>query len=188
LIALKNAPDLKPENFSSMTRLDHNRAISLLAEKCGVLSTDVKNMIIWGNHSSTQYPDIHHAKVKGQDALSLVGQSWFVKEFIPTVQQRGAAVIKARGQSSAASAANAAIDQMKAWALGTEAGDWVSMGVLSDGSYGIESGLVYSYPVTVTNGEVNIVKGLDINDFSLHNMRASEAELKEERDAVKHLF
>lgn len=188
LIALKNAPDLKPENFSSMTRLDHNRAISLLAEKCGVLSTDVKNMIVWGNHSSTQYPDIHHAKVKGQDALSLVGQNWFVKEFIPTVQQRGAAVIKARGQSSAASAANAAIDQMKAWALGTEAGDWVSMGVLSDGSYGIESGLVYSYPVTVTNGEVNIVKGLDINDFSLHNMRVSEAELKEERDAVKHLF
>lgn len=188
LIALKNAPDLKPENFSSMTRLDHNRAISLLAEKCGVLSTDVKNMIVWGNHSSTQYPDIHHAKVKGQDALSLVGQNWFVKEFIPTVQQRGAAVIKARGQSSAASAANAAIDQMKAWALGTEAGDWVSMGVLSDGSYGIESGLVYSYPVTVTNGEVNIVKGLDINDFSLHNMRVSETELKEERDAVKHLF
>jgi malate dehydrogenase len=188
LIALKNAPDLQPENFSSMTRLDHNRAISLLAQKCGVLSTDVKNMIVWGNHSSTQYPDIHHAKVKGQDALPLVGQDWFVKEFIPTVQQRGAAVIKARGQSSAASAANAAIDQMKAWAFGTDAGDWVSMGVVSDGSYGIESGLVYSYPVTVNNGEVNIVKGLDINEFSLLNMRASEAELKEERDAVKHLF
>lgn len=188
LIALKNAPDLKPENFSSMTRLDHNRAISLLAEKCGVLSPDVKNMIVWGNHSSTQYPDIHHAKVKGQDALPLVGHNWFVKEFIPTVQQRGAAVIKARGQSSAASAANAAIDQMKAWAFGTEAGDWVSMGVVADGSYGIESGLVYSYPVTVNNGEVNIVKGLDINEFSLLNMRASETELKEERDAVKHLF
>ena len=188
LIALKNAPDLKPENFSSMTRLDHNRAISFLAEKCGVLSTDVKNMIVWGNHSSTQYPDIHHAKVKGQDALPLVGHNWFVKEFIPTVQQRGAAVIKARGQSSAASAANAAIDQMKAWAFGTEAGDWVSMGVVADGSYGIESGLVYSYPVTVSNGEVNIVKGLDINEFSLLNMRASETELKEERDAVKHLF
>jgi malate dehydrogenase len=188
LIALKNAPDLQPENFSSMTRLDHNRAISLLAQKCGVLTTDVKNIIVWGNHSSTQYPDIHHAKVKGQDALPLVGQDWFVKEFIPTVQQRGAAVIKARGQSSAASAANAAIDQMKAWAFGTDAGDWVSMGVVSDGSYGIESGLVYSYPVTVNNGEVNIVKGLDINEFSLLNMRASEAELKEERDAVKHLF
>jgi malate dehydrogenase len=188
LIALKNAPDLKPENFSSMTRLDHNRALSLLAEKCGVLTTDVKNMIVWGNHSNTQYPDIHHAKVKGQDALPLVGQSWFVKEFIPTVQERGAAIIKARGQSSAASAANAAIDQMKAWAFGTESGDWVSMGVYSDGSYGIESGLIYSYPVNVVNGEINIVKGLDINEFSLQKMRISETELKEERDAVKHLF
>lgn len=188
LIAIKNAPNLKPENFSAMTRLDHNRAISQLAEKCGVLTTDVKNVIIWGNHSSTQYPDIHHAKVKGQDALPLVGQNWFVNEFIPTVQQRGAAVIKARGQSSAASAANAAIEQMKNWAFGTEAGDWVSMGVFSDGSYGIEAGLVYSYPVTVVNGEINIVKGLDVNEFSLQRMRTSEAELKEERDEVKHLF
>jgi len=188
LIAIKNAPDLKPENFSAMTRLDHNRAISQLADKCGVLTTDVKNMIVWGNHSATQYPDLHHAKVKGQDALSLVGQNWFVNEFIPTVQQRGAEVIKARGQSSAASAANAAIDQMKAWAFGTDPGDWVSMGVLSDGSYGIESGLVYSYPVTVANGEVNIVKGLDVNEFSLQRMRTSEAELKEERDAIKHLL
>lgn len=188
LIALKNAPDLKPENFSSMSRLDHNRALSYLAEKCGVLSTHVKNMIVWGNHSTTQYPDLHHAKVKGQDALSLVEWDWFVNDFIPTVQQRGAEVIKARGQSSAASAANAAIDQMKAWALGTEEGDWVSMGVLSDGSYGIEADLVYSYPVTVVNGEVNIVKGLDINDFSLQRMRLSEAELKEEKNAVKHLF
>jgi len=188
LIAIKNAPDLKPENFSAMTRLDHNRAISQLAEKCGVLTTDVKNVIIWGNHSSTQYPDIHHAKVKGQDALPLVGQNWFVNEFIPIVQQRGAAVIKARGQSSAASAANAAIEQMKSWAFGTETGDWVSMGVFSDGSYGIEAGLVYSYPVTVVNGEVNIVKGLDVNEFSLQRMRTSEAELKEERDEVRHLF
>ncbi len=188
LIALKNAPDLKPENFSAMTRLDHNRAISQLAEKCGVLTTDVKNMIIWGNHSITQYPDIHHAKVKGQDALSLVDHDWFVNEFIPTVQQRGAAVIKARGKSSAASAANAAIDQMKAWALGTEAGDWVSMGVFSDGSYGIEPGLVYSFPVTVVDGKISIVKGLDINEFSTQRMRITEAELKEERDAVKHLF
>ena len=188
LIALKNAPDLKAENFSSMTRLDHNRALSLLAEKCGVLSKDVKNMIIWGNHSTTQYPDLNHAKVKGQDALSLVSNDWFVNEFIPTVQQRGAAVIKARGQSSAASAANAAIDQMKAWALGTEEGDWVSMGVLSDGSYGIEAGLIYSYPVIVVNGEVSIVKGLDINDFSMQRMRLTETELKEERDAVRHLF
>jgi malate dehydrogenase len=188
LIALKNAPDLRPENFSSMTRLDHNRALSLLAEKCGVLSKDVKNMIIWGNHSTTQYPDLHHAKVKGQDALSLVSNDWFANEFIPTVQQRGAAVIKARGQSSAASAANAAIDQMKAWALGTEEGDWVSMGVLSDGSYGIEAGLVYSYPVTVVDGEVSIVKGLGINEFSTQRMRITETELKEERDAVRHLF
>lgn len=188
LIALKNAPDLKPENFSSMSRLDHNRALSYLAEKCGVHSTDVKNMIIWGNHSTTQYPDLYHAKVKGQDALSLVDEDWFVQDFIPKIQQRGAEVIKARGLSSAASAANAAIDQMKAWAFGTEAGDWVSMGVLSDGSYGIEAGLVYSYPVTIVGGEVNIVKGLDINDFSLQRMRLSETELKEEKDAVRHLF
>ncbi|WP_020563173.1 malate dehydrogenase [Methylosarcina fibrata] len=188
LIALKNAPDLNPDNFSSMTRLDHNRAISQLAEKCGVLPTDIKNMTIWGNHSTTQYPDLHHAKVKGQDALSLVDRGWFVNDFIPTVQQRGAAVIKARGLSSAASAANAAIDQMRAWALGTPEGDWVSMGVLSDGTYGIEKDLIYSFPVTVTNGEVNIVKGLNINEFSMQRMRLSETELKEERDAVRHLL
>jgi malate dehydrogenase len=188
LIALKNAPDLKPENFTSMTRLDHNRALSQLAEKCGVLSKDVKNMTIWGNHSTTQYPDIHHAKVKGQDALSLVDNDWFVNDFIPTVQQRGTAIIKARGKSSAASAANAAINHMKAWALGTEKGDWVSMAVLSDGSYGIEPGLVYSFPVTVVNGEINIVRGLDINEFSAQRMRITEAELKEERNAVRHLF
>ncbi|MGZ8189384.1 MAG: malate dehydrogenase [Methylosarcina sp.] len=188
LIALKNAPDLNSDNFSSMTRLDHNRAVSQLAEKCGVLPTDIKNMIIWGNHSNTQYPDLHHAKVKGQDALSLVDHNWFVNEFIPTVQQRGSAVIKARGLSSAASAANAAIDQMRAWALGTPEGDWVSMGILSDGTYGIEKDLVYSFPVTVTNGEVSIVKGLSINEFSMQRMRASEAELKEERDAVRHLI
>jgi malate dehydrogenase len=188
LIALKNAPGLKPENFSSMTRLDHNRAISQLADKCGVLTNDIKNMIIWGNHSTTQYPDLHHAKVKGQDALSLVDHDWFVNEFIPTVQQRGAAVIKARGQSSAASAANAAIDQMKGWALGTPEGDWVSMGVLSDGSYGIEESLVYSYPVTVADGKVSIVKGLAVNEFSRQKMKLTETELKDERDAVKHLF
>ena len=188
LIALKNAPDLKPDNFSAMTRLDHNRAISQLAEKCGVLTTDIKNMIIWGNHSNTQYPDLHHAKVKGQDALPLVGQNWFVDEFIPTVQQRGADVIKARGQSSAASAANAAIDQMRDWVLGTEEGDWVSMGVVSDGSYGITKGLIYSFPVTVANGKVTIVKGLAINELSKQKMKLTETELKEERDAVKHLF
>lgn len=188
LIALKNAPDLNPENFSSMTRLDHNRAVSQLAEKCGVLTSDIKHMTIWGNHSITQYPDLHYAKVKGQDALSLIDHDWFANDFIPTVQQRGATVIKARGLSSAASAANAAIDQMKDWALGTSEGDWVSMGILSDGSYNIERGLIYSFPVTVTNGQVNIIKGLDINEFSMQRMRLSEVELKEERDAVKHLI
>jgi malate dehydrogenase len=188
LIALKNAPDLSPANFSCMTRLDHNRAISQLAEKCGVLVTDIKNMTIWGNHSNTQYPDLHHANVKGQEALSLVDKDWFVKDFIPTIQQRGTAVIAARGQSSAASAANAAIDQMRSWAFGTDEGDWVSMGVLSDGSYGIDKGLVYSFPVTVINGKVSIVKDLPINDFSKKKMRETETELKEERDAVKHLF
>jgi len=188
LIALSNAPDLRPENFSAMTRLDHNRSLSQLAEKCGVLPADIKNMTVWGNHSTTQYPDIHHAKVKGQDALSLVDQAWYVNEFIPTIQQRGAEVIKARGQSSAASAANAAIGQMKNWIFGTEPGDWVSMAILSDGNYGIESGLVYSFPVMVVAGEVNVVRGLEINDFSRQRMRITEAELKEERDAVKHLL
>ena len=149
LIALKNAPNLTPANFSAMSRLDHNRAVSQLAEKCGVLVTDIKNMTIWGNHSNTQYPDLHHTKVRGQDALSLVDHDWFVKEFIPTVQQRGTTVIKARGQSSAASAANVAIDQMRDWAFGTEDGNWVSMGVLSDGSYGLDKNLVYSFPVTI---------------------------------------
>jgi malate dehydrogenase len=188
LIALKNAPDLSPANFSSMSRLDHNRAISQLAEKCGVLTTDIKNMTVWGNHSGTQYPDIHYATVRGQDALSLVDDNWFVNNFIPTVQERGEAVIKARGQSSAGSAANAALDQMRAWALGTPDNDWVSMGVLSDGSYDIEKGLMYSFPVTVEDGEIQIVQGLNINEFSRHRMRLTEDELKQERDAVKHLF
>jgi malate dehydrogenase len=188
LIAMNNAPDLKPENFTAMTMLDHNRAVTQLAQKCGVRTTDVKRVIIWGNHSSTQYPDLHHAKVKGQDALSLVDKRWFENDFIPTVQQRGAAVIKARGQSSAASAANAAIAQMKAWVFGTAEGDWVSMAVPSDGSYGIEEGLVYSYPVTVNDGKIAIVRGLAINEFSEARMRATEAELREERDAVQHLF
>lgn len=188
LIALKNAPDLSPDNFSCMTRLDHNRAIGQLAEKCGVLVTDIKNMTVWGNHSATQYPDLHHAKVRGQDALSLVEDEWFKKDFIPAVQQRGSAVIAARGQSSAASAANAAIDQMRTWALGTDEGDWVSMGVLSDGSYGIDKGLVYSFPVTVINGKLKIVTSLPINDFSKQKMRETESELKEEREAVQHLF
>ena len=188
LIALKNAPDLGAENFSAMSRLDHNRAISQLAEKCGVLTTDIKNMIVWGNHSTTQYPDLHHAKVKGQDAMSLVDESWFVDEFIPTVQQRGALVIKARGQSSAASAANAAVDQMRDWIMGTEEGDWVSMGVLSDGSYGVAEDLVYSFPVKIVEGRVMIVKDLVMNEFSKQKLKLSEAELSEEKEAVKHLF
>jgi malate dehydrogenase len=188
LIALKNAPDLAPENFSSMSRLDHNRAICQLADKCGVLTTDINNMIIWGNHSTTQYPDLHHVRVKGQDVLSLVDESWFVNEFISTVQQRGAVIIKARGQSSAASAANAAIDQMRDWVFGTEQGNWVSMGVLSDGSYGVANDLFFSFPVMVVNGEVIIVKGLDINEFSMQKITLTEAELIEERNAVKHLF
>ncbi len=188
LIAIKNAPNLKSENFTAMTMLDHNRAISQLAEKCDVLASDVQRMIIWGNHSSTQYPDLHHAKVKGQDAISLLDSNWISERFIPTIQQRGAAIIKARGQSSAASAANAAIKQMQAWALGTPEDDWVSMAVYSDGSYGIEAGLVYSYPVTSDGEKISIVQGLEINDFSRERMTLSEDELKQEKQAVKHLF
>lgn len=188
LIAMRNAPDLKPENFSSMSRLDHNRALSQLADKCGVLSKDVKNVIVWGNHSATQYPDIHHAEVKGVNALSLVDYDWFANDFITKVQQRGTEVIQARGQSSAASAANAAVDQMRDWALGTADNNWVSMGIPSDGSYGIEEGLVYSFPVTVKNGEITVVKGLNVNAFSLEKMRATETELKEERAIIKHLL
>ena len=188
LIALKNAPNLKTENLSDMSRLDHNRAINQLAEKCGVLSADVKNVIIWGNHSTTQFPDITHAKVKDQEALSLVEKSWFINDFIPTIQQRGAVVIKARGLSSAASAAKAAVDQMSNWVKGTKAGEWVSMGVLSDGSYGITEDLMFSFPVTVTDGKVSIVKGLIIDEFSRERMRLSELELKEEKATIMHLI
>lgn len=188
LIALRNAPDLKPENFSAMTRLDHNRALSQLAEKCAVLPAAVKRVSIWGNHSPTEYPDIHHATVNGQDALSLVDYQWYVNDFIPTVQQRGTAIINVRGQSSAASAANAAIGQMRNWVLGTEPGDWVSMAILSDGSYDIEPGLIFSFPVTIVDGKVSIVKGLSINDFSQQKLQITETELKSERDAVRHLF
>jgi malate dehydrogenase len=188
LIAMRNAPDLAPSNFTAMIMLDHNRAISQLANKCGVHANDIKKMIIWGNHSATQYPDLHHATVKGQDATSLVDEAWTVNDFIPIVQQRGAAIIKARGLSSAASAANAAIDQMKAWVSGTPDSDWVSMGIPSDGSYGIEKGLIYAYPVTVENGQISIVQGLTINDFSRERMTATENELIEEKEAIKHLF
>ncbi|MEO1880962.1 MAG: malate dehydrogenase, partial [Methylococcales bacterium] len=182
LIAMNNAPDLNQGCFTAMTQLDHNRSITQLAEKAGVTSGDVKNVIVWGNHSSTQYPDLHHAKVKGQDALALVGNQWFIDNFIPTVQERGAAIIKARGQSSAASAANAALLHMQIWVNGTDAGDWVSMGVASDGSYGIERGLMYSFPMIIRDGHASIVQGLDINEFSREKMRISEVELKEERD------
>ncbi len=187
-LALNKAPDLAPECFAAMTMLDHTRAISQLAEKCGVASRDVKNIAVWGNHSCTQYPDLHFARVKGVEALSLVEQDWFVKQFIPTVQHRGSEVIKARGQSSAASAANAAIMHMATWIHGTEQDDWVSMAVPSDGSYGIEEGLVYSFPVTVQNGLYQIVKGLDLNAFGLERLRENEAELIEERQAVRHLL
>lgn len=188
LIAKSNAPDLDPNCFTAMVRLDHNRAKSQLAEKTGTHNTDVAKMIIWGNHSSTQYPDIHHATVKGKPALSLVDQSWYEKDFIPTVQQRGAAIIKARGASSAASAAAAAIDHMRTWALGTADGDWASMGIPSDGSYGIAPGVIYGYPVECKNGKFSIVQGLEINAFSRARMDATDKELREERAGVEHLF
>lgn len=188
LIAQQNAPDLDPKCFTAMVRLDHNRALSQLAEKTGTHSTDVKKMIIWGNHSSTQYPDIHHATVKGAPAMDQIDQDWYEGTFIPDVRQRGAAIIKARGASSAASAAAAAIDHMRTWALGSADGDWVSMGVPSDGSYGIAPGLIYGHPVTCKNGQYEIVQGLEINEFSRARMDATEAELREERSAVEHLF
>ena len=188
LIAQANAPELDPRCFTAMVRLDHNRAKCQLAAKTGAHNTDVARMIIWGNHSSTQYPDIHHATVKGKPAMSLVDQNWYEKEFIPTVQQRGAAIIKARGASSAASAASAAIDHMRTWALGTAEGDWVSMGIPSDGSYGIEPGVIYGYPVTCRNGKYAIVQGLAINDFSRARMDATEKELREERHGVEDLL
>ncbi len=188
LIAQANAPDLDPACFTAMVRLDHNRAMSQLAEKTGAHNTDVKRMIIWGNHSATQYPDIYHATVRGKPATDLVDQAWYESEFIPTVQQRGAAIIKARGASSAASAASAAIDHMRSWALGTVAGDWVSMGIPADGSYGIEPGIIFGYPVTVEKGHYNIVQNLEINDFSRARMEATAKELHEERAAIADLL
>ena len=187
LIAYRNAPDLKPGQFTAMTRLDHNRAMAQLANKTGKHSTDVESMIIWGNHSATQYPYIHHCTVAGAAATGLVDQDWITGDFIPTVQQRGAAIIKARGLSSAASAANAAIEHMRDWALGTN-GKIVSMGIHSDGSYGVTEGLIYSFPVTCANGEYSIVQDLEINAFSQDLMDKSEIELSEERDAVASLL
>lgn len=188
LITQRNAPDIDPRNFTAMTRLDHNRALTQLAQKTGTTINDVTHMTIWGNHSATQYPDLYNAKVNGKPALDLVDQAWYENDFIPVVQQRGAAIIKARGASSAASAANAAIDHMRTWALGTDEGDWVSMGVYSDGSYGIEKGLIYSFPCTCKNGDWSIVQGVDIGEFSQAKMKATEKELCEERDAVQHLL
>ncbi len=188
LIAMKNAPSLKPQSFTAMTRLDHNRALSQLAEKTGVHVNDIQKMIIWGNHSATQYPDINHCLVKGQPARSLVDANWIEKDFIPTVQQRGAAIIKARGASSAASAGSAAIDHIRDWFRGSAAGDWVSMGIPSDGSYGIPEGVIYSYPVVCRNGHYEIVQGLAIDEFSRQRMDATHKELLEERDGMKDLL
>jgi len=186
LIAQRNAPDLDPRNFTAMTRLDHNRALTQLAQKTGTHSTDVDNLCIWGNHSATQYPDLHEATVKGKSALEQVDAKWYEDDFIPTVQQRGAAIIAARGASSAASAANAAIDHMHDWALGSDG--VVSMGVYSDGSYGVAEGLIYSFPVTCSGGDWKIVQGRAINEFSQSRMDATEKELAEERDMVAHLL
>ena len=187
-IALKNAPDLKPNNFTAMMRLDHNRALTQLAQKAHAAVADVHKVIIWGNHSSTQYPDYHHATIQGQAATQLINDTaWYENTFIPTVQQRGAAIIKARGLSSAASAANAAIDHMRDWVLGTTEESWVSMGVLAQGEYGYND-VVYGYPVTCKNGQYEIVQGLTINDFSRARMDASYKELLEERDAIKTLL
>ncbi len=188
LIAQRNAPSLNPRHFTAMTRLDHNRAIAQLAEKTGTTVRSVKKMTIWGNHSATQYPDISQATVDGKSAKGLVDAGWYKDTFIPTVQQRGAAVIKARGASSAASAASAAMDHIHTWMLGTPEGDWVSMAVPSDGSYGIAEGVIYSYPVTCKNGEYSIVQGLPIDEFSRGKMDATDKELREERDGVKELI
>ena len=189
LIAQQNAKDLDPGRFTAMTRLDHNRAVAQLAAKAGVHSTDVGRMTIWGNHSATQYPDVFHATVGGRPAFDAVGndQAWLEGDFIPTVQQRGAAVIKARGLSSAASAANAAVDHVRSWALGTPEGDWVSMGIPSDGSYGVPAGIISSFPVTCRDGRYEIVQDLEIDAFSRERIDKSAQELVDERDAVQDL-
>ena len=188
LITQRNAPSIDPRNFTAMTRLDHNRAKTQIALKTGKSVNDVSNMTIWGNHSATQYPDLFNARVDGEAAINLVDQSWYEDEFIPTVQQRGAAIINARGASSAASAANAAIGHMRSWALGTDGDDWVSMGVYSDGSYGIAEGLIYSFPCRCSGGDWSIVQGVEVGEFSQVKMTATEQELTEERDAVSHLL
>ncbi|MGR8946772.1 MAG: malate dehydrogenase [Gammaproteobacteria bacterium] len=182
------APDINPGQFTAMTRLDHNRAMAQLAQKTGNAVEDVQRVTIWGNHSTTQYPDLHHATVGGKAALEQIDQRWYQDDYIPSVAKRGAAIIEARGASSAASAANAALEHMRDWVLGTPDGDWTSMGIPSDGSYGIEEGLVYSFPVTTKNGQYEIVQGLDINDFSRAKMQATEDELKEEAAAIQKVL
>ena len=188
LIAMKNAPDLNPRNFTAMMRLDHNRSLSQIASKTGSHSTKVEKMVVWGNHSATQFPDISFATVDGVPVKEKVDNDWYVNEFIPTVQQRGAAIIKARGASSAASAASAAVDHMRDWALGTN-GAWVSMGVFSGGnSYGIDGELMYALPITCENGEWQEIKGLEISDFGSKMMKATEAELLSEKEAIADLL
>ncbi|MFJ9519099.1 malate dehydrogenase [Kitasatospora sp. NPDC101801] len=188
LIAQRNAPDVPAERFTAMTRLDHNRAVAQLAKKLGVTVNDIQRLTIWGNHSATQYPDIFHALVNGKNAAEAVNdEQWLAETFIPTVAKRGAAIIEARGASSAASAANAAIDHVHTWVNGTAEGDWTSMGIVSDGSYGVEEGIISSFPVTTKDGKFEIVQGLEISDFSRARIDASVAELVEERDAVKEL-
>jgi malate dehydrogenase len=188
MIARANSKNLNPRNFTAMTRLDHNRAVSQLAEKTGSHVTKIQKMLIWGNHSATQYPDLNFCTVDGKAAHSLVDRKWYEDTFIPTVQQRGAAIIKARGASSAASAASAAIDHMRDWHLGTTEGNFISMAVPSDGSYGIPEGVVYSYPVTCANGDYKIVQGLNVDEFSRKRMDATDKELREERDGVRELI
>jgi malate dehydrogenase len=188
LIAQQCAPDLNPANFTAMTRLDHNRALAQLAKKTGSHINQIRHLTIWGNHSSTQYPDISQVTIDDRNATEMVDETWLTEEFIPTVQQRGAAIIKARGLSSAASAASAAIDHMRDWALGTAGDDWVSMAVSADGSYDIEPGVIYSYPCRCSQGRYEIVQGLEISEFSRGRMDTSAAELREERDAVADLL
>jgi malate dehydrogenase len=188
MIAMESAPDIDNKQFTAMTRLDHNRAMGQLAAKTGKQTNDVTKMTIWGNHSSTQYPDIANVMIDGKAATDLIDRDYYETEFIPTVQKRGAAIIKARGASSAASAASSAIDHMRTWALGTNDGDWVSMAIPADGSYGVEPGIIFSYPVTCKDGQYSIVQGLDIDAFSQDRLDATEKELREEREAVEHLL
>jgi malate dehydrogenase len=189
LIAMKNAPNLKPANFTAMMRLDHNRSLTQIAQKVGKPVAGVRKMTVWGNHSATQYPDLFNAEVEGKKAWSMINdQSWLENDFIPTIQKRGAAIIDARGLSSAASAASAAMDHVRNWVYGTPDGDWVSMGVPSDGSYGIPEGVIYGYPTTCRDGRYQIVQGLELSDFSKARMQTSLKELQEERDAIQQLL